>query len=76
MTVELGWPLAVALLALVALGMTVAHLARLPVRAAIGWAAVRAGLQLMVVSLIVGFSVATISRAERPSWSSRRPSTP
>lgn len=57
MTVEVGWPLAVALLALVALGMTVAHLARLPVRAAIGWAAVRAGLQLMVVSLIVGVAL-------------------
>lgn len=57
MTVHLGWPLLAALAVLVIAGMTVAHFARLPVRAAIGWAAVRAAVQLMLVSLIVGVAL-------------------
>lgn len=57
MTVELGWQLALALGFFVALGAGVALWAGLPVVRAVPWAALRAGLQLLVVSLVVGFAL-------------------
>ena len=57
MGIELGWPLGIALVAFVALGFVVAQLGRLPMHTAIPWAAVRAGLQLLAVSFIVGYAL-------------------
>lgn len=58
---EIGWRLAVALALLVALGSGVALATRIPVARSIPWAAIRAGVQLAVVSLIVGVA---LSRAD------------
>ena len=57
MGIDVGWPLVIALVLLVALGTLVARFGRLPVTGSIPWAAVRAGLQLLAVSFIVGFAV-------------------
>lgn len=78
---QIGWPLALTLVALVALGTGVAAWARLPVRWEVPWAGLRGGLQLLAVSLVVGlvlrelwlawlfiavmFSVASITSARR-----------
>lgn len=56
-TVEIGWQLALALGLFVGLGTAVALWGRLPVARAIPWAALRAGLQLLLVSLVVGFAL-------------------
>lgn len=52
--VEIGWQFALALGLLVLVGMAVALLGRLPVARTIPWAAMRAGVQLLAVSLIIG----------------------
>lgn len=57
MTVTLGWPLALALTVLVAVGFGAARLGRLPISGAIPLAAVRAGLQLLAVSFVVGIAL-------------------
>lgn len=57
MTVEIGWPLGLALALLVALGAGVSLWGRLPLTRSIPWAAVRAGVQLLAVSLIIGVAL-------------------
>ena len=61
-TVEPGWQLAVALAAFVVLGVAVARAGRLPLVSAIPWAAVRAAVQLVAVSLVVGLALS------HPAW--------
>ena len=61
-TVEPGWQLAVALAAFVVLGVAVARAGRLPLVSAIPWAAVRAAMQLVAVSLVVGLALS------HPAW--------
>lgn len=56
-TVDIGWQLALALGLLVALGTAVAWWGRLPTARTISWAALRAGVQLLVVSLVVGVAL-------------------
>lgn len=53
----LGWPLALALIVLVTTGFVAARLGKLPVANAIPWAAVRAGVQLLAVSFVVGLAL-------------------
>ncbi len=57
MTVEAGWQLAIGLVALGALGTIVGVLGRLEVRWEIPWAAVRATVQLTLISLVVGLAL-------------------
>lgn len=57
MTVEIGLPLALALSLLVLLGTAVAWWGRISVTGAIPWAALRAGVQLLAVSLIIGVAL-------------------
>jgi len=61
-TVEIGWQFALALVLLVVIGTAVAMWGRLPVARTIPWAAVRAGVQLLAVSLIIGVAL-------REAWS-------
>ncbi|MFT3889840.1 MAG: ABC transporter permease [Arachnia sp.] len=63
MTVEIGWPLAAALAVLVVVGVAVARLGRLPTAGAIPWAALRAGVQLLAVSLIIGVALSHVGLA-------------
>lgn len=55
---EIGWLLAVALGILIVGGMVVSAAGRLPVARSIPWAAVRAGVQLSAVTLVVGRAAA------------------
>ena len=63
MTVEIGWPLAVALGVLIVGGVSVSIAGRLPVATSIPWAAVRAGVQLLAVTLVVGFALQHVAYA-------------
>jgi putative ABC transport system permease protein len=62
-TVEIGWPLAVALGILIVGGVGVSLAGRLPVARSIPWAAVRAGVQLAAVTLVVGFALQRVAFA-------------
>lgn len=63
MGISLGWPLAVALVLFIVLGLAGVWIGRLPLRGAIPWAAVRAATQLLAVSFIVGFALSRPSLA-------------
>lgn len=53
MSVEIGWPLALALACLVAVGAVASYVARIGVGRSIAWAAVRAIAQLSAVSFVL-----------------------
>lgn len=57
MEIAIGWPLAIGLGLLVALGTGMSLWGRLPIAKTIPWAALRAGVQLLLVSFIVGFAL-------------------
>ncbi|MBK7820526.1 MAG: ABC transporter permease [Tessaracoccus sp.] len=63
MTVEIGWPLALALGVLIVGGGAVAVAGRVPVARSIPWAAVRAGVQLLAVTLVVGLALQQVAYA-------------
>ncbi len=57
MEIAIGWPLAIGLVLLVALGAGVALWGRLPIAKTIPWVAIRAAVQLLLVSFLVGFAL-------------------
>ncbi|MCG6566590.1 ABC transporter permease [Tessaracoccus sp. ZS01] len=57
MEIAIGWPLAIGLVLLVALGAGVALWGRVSVWRTIPWVALRAAVQLLLVSFLVGFAL-------------------